>query len=30
MGALGKLVYIMSIYVDVPFKIGVGAFSKQQ
>ena len=29
-GALGGLVYFMSICVDVPFKIGVGAFSSQQ
>ena len=28
--ALGGLVYYMSICVDVPVKIGVGAFSNQQ
>ena len=30
MGALGGLVYFMSICVDVPVKIGVGEFSNQQ
>ena len=30
MGALGGLVYLMSICVDVPVKIGVGSFSNQQ
>ena len=30
MGALGGLVYFMSICVDVPVKIGAGAFSNQQ
>ena len=30
MGALGGLVYFMSICVDVPVKIGVGSFSNQQ
>ena len=29
MGALGGLVYFMSICVDVPVKIGVGEFSNQ-
>ena len=30
MGALGGLVYSMSISMDVPVKIDVGAFSNQQ
>ena len=30
MGALGGLVYFMSICVDAPVKIGVGVFSNQQ
>ena len=30
MGALGELVYFMSICVDAPVKIGVGSFSNQQ
>ena len=30
MGALGGLVDVMSIFVDVPVKIDVGAFSNQQ
>ena len=30
MGALGGLVYCMSICMDVLVKIGVGAFSNQQ
>ena len=30
MGALVRLVYIMSICVGIPVKIGVGAFSNQQ
>ena len=30
MGALGGLVYFMSISVDAPVKIGVGLFSNQQ
>lgn len=30
MGALGVLVYLMSICVDVPVKIGEGSFSNQQ
>ena len=30
MGALGGLVYLMSICVDVPVKMGAGAFSNQQ
>ena len=30
MGALGGLVYFMSICVDVPIKIGMGALFNQQ
>ena len=30
MGTLGGLVDVMSICVDVPVRIGVGAFSNQQ
>ena len=30
MGALGGLVYFMSICVDIPVKIDVGAISNQQ
>ena len=30
MGALGGLVYFMSICVDIPVKIGTAAFSNQQ